>query len=80
MITTAIVDKTFAALAEEVEAAEKSIIEVAERDPGKWWYPYELRQLARNEWSPGAMGIALDNLTERGVFRMNADLCVRLCD
>jgi hypothetical protein len=72
------VDQTYAALAEEVTAAERALIEVAEREPGKWWYPYELRQEARNGWSPGAMGIALDDLIERGVFQMNAELCVRL--
>lgn len=78
MESAMIIDETSAALAEEVEAAEKALIAVAESDPRKWWYPYELRQRARNGWSAGAMGIALDNLIDRGVFRMNAELCVRL--
>jgi len=77
----AMTDQTYAALVEEVAEAEKQLVVVAEQDePGKWWYPYELRQLARNGWSPGAMGIALDNLIDRGVFEVSAEQCVRLRD
>jgi hypothetical protein len=71
-------DPTFAALADEVAGAEQALVETASHDPERWWYPYELRSSARNGWSAGAMGIAMDNLIARRVFEVNADLCVRL--
>lgn len=73
------IDQTYAALAEEVVEAEKQLVAVAHTaGEREWWDPYELRKKARNGWSPGAMGIALDNLIDRSVFVVNADLNVRL--
>lgn len=57
MESTLTVDQTYAALADDVLAAQGALVEVAEEAPGRWWYPHDLRQLARNGWSPGAMGI-----------------------
>jgi hypothetical protein len=71
-------DPTFAALAAEVAAAEKALAETAAEDPHRWWYPYELRSSARNGWSAGAMGIAMDNLIARRILIVNADLRVRI--
>jgi hypothetical protein len=72
-------DQTYAALVEEVAEAEKQLVVVAGQDEaGKWWDPYELRKKARNGWSPGAMGIALDNLIDRRIFEVNTELHVRL--
>jgi hypothetical protein len=74
------VDQTYIALTEQVAAAEKAIVAEAKKAAGEWWYPYDLRKQARNGWSAGAMGIAMDNLIARGVLEVNADLCVRLRD
>jgi hypothetical protein len=71
-------DPSYAALVEEVQAAEGQLVAVARQEPGKWWDPYELRKTARNGWSAGAMGIALDNLIDGRVFDVNAALHVRL--
>jgi hypothetical protein len=78
MESTLIVDQTYAALTDDVLAAEAALVEVAKEAPDQWWYPYDLRQRARNGWSPGAMGIALDNLIARHTFEVSADQRVRL--
>ncbi len=74
------VDGTYTLLAADVERAEGALIDVAKAEPGKWWYPHELRQFARNGWSAGAMGIALDGLIARSIFEVGADQRVRLCE
>jgi hypothetical protein len=74
------VDQTFAALEADVRAAETALVEVAQSKPGTWWTPHELRQQARNGWSPGAMGLALDSLIARRVFEVNVEKLVRLCE
>ena len=71
-------DPTFEALAREVREAEQALIATAAQDPQRWWYPPDLRAQARNGWSAGAVGTALENLIQKGRFAVNADLCVRL--
>jgi hypothetical protein len=70
-------DHAYAAVAEEVSAAREALVSVAGSKDG-WWYPADLRMQARNGWSAGAMGVALDELVETGVFEVGSDLCVRL--
>ena len=64
----------------EVIGSRRALVDVARAEPGRWWHPHELRQLARNGWSAGAMGIALDGLIARSVFEVGADQRVRLCE
>jgi hypothetical protein len=71
-------DATRAALDAEVAAAERAILELAQTEPGVWWHPHVLRRRARNGWSSGAMGLALDELIDTGRFDVNARMCVRL--
>lgn len=71
-------DETYAALASEVGAAAARLVEVAEEQPDEWWHPYELRRRARNGWSPGAMGLALDKLIASGTFEVDHRQMVRL--
>jgi hypothetical protein len=71
-------DPTRAALAAEVAAAQGAILELAETAPRVWWPPHVLRRQARNGWSAGAMGLALEELIAAGRFDVNAQLLVRL--
>jgi hypothetical protein len=71
-------DHAYAAVAEEVRAARDALVRVAGAQKNEWWYPADLRMQARNGWSAGAMGVALDGLVDDGVFEVSPDLCVRL--
>jgi hypothetical protein len=70
-------DATFTALAEEISAARAALIERASRSPDHWWDPFELKAVARNGWSAGAMNLALGELLDEGTFELDADLRVR---
>jgi hypothetical protein len=70
-------DATSTALIEEIAAARDALVEQANRSPSKWWDAFELKTMARNGWSAGAMGLALGELLDDGTFELGADLRVR---
>ncbi|HEU4702000.1 MAG TPA: hypothetical protein VFS37_05905 [Conexibacter sp.] len=70
-------DATTAAVIDEIAAARDALIDCAQREPDKWWEAFELKTAARNGWSAGAMGLALGELLDDGVFELDADQRVR---
>jgi len=70
-------DATMTAVIEEVAAARAAIVDCAQREPDKWWEAFELKTIARNGWSAGAMGLALGELLDDGTFELDADQRVR---
>ena len=65
------IDPAYEAVAGEVRKARKALIAEAKRHPREeWLYPADLRARARNGWSSGAMGIALEALIEEDVFEV----------
>lgn len=59
-------DAAFQSLTDEIEAAREALLTMAASEPGRAWHPYELKTRARNGWSSGAMGLALDSLIVDG--------------
>lgn len=72
------IDATFAALAEEVAAAQKALIDAISGEPRDCWHAYELKIKARNGWSPSVMSLALNRLVEDGTFEVIERDCIRL--
>jgi hypothetical protein len=73
-------DATFAALTNEIAAAREALLRVTREYPRRWWSAYDLKQLARNGWSAGAMSLALSDLIDAGALDVGPDLRVRLRD
>jgi hypothetical protein len=71
-------DATDEALRERIAAARKALIELAGREPTRWWTARELKVRARDGWSSGVMGLALRELLDEGHLEQRHDLCVRL--
>jgi hypothetical protein len=71
-------DVVTAHLAREIREAGEKILAVAEAEPQRSWYAYELKDHARNGWSAGAMDIALSRLIDTGKFEIEGDL-LRIC-
>lgn len=78
METTVPIDATTAALAQEVEAAQKALVELVTQEPRDCWPAYELKAKARNGWSAGAMSLALNRLLEDGTFVLAGGDCIRM--
>jgi hypothetical protein len=66
MESTMTTDAAFQSLTEEIEAARGALLTLARSESGRAWHPYELKTRARNGWSSGAMGLALDSLLADG--------------
>jgi hypothetical protein len=66
-------DRTAAALGEEVAKASEALVEVSSRSPERWWDARELKAEARNGWSPAATSLALGRLIEDGTFVAEKD-------
>jgi len=72
------VDATDRTIREEIEKARGSLLDVARKEPKRWWTAYELKVRARNGWSSAVMGLALKDLLDRDLFEQGSDLRVRL--
>lgn len=70
-------DATTVALIEEIAAARAALLECATQQPDRWWDAFELKSMARNGWSAGAMGLALGELLDDGALELDVDLRVR---
>jgi hypothetical protein len=77
-MTMSVADPTDVALEEEITDARKALVELARRNPEQWWTAHELKVRARNGWSSGVMGLALQELLDDGCFEQRHDLRVRL--
>jgi RNA:NAD 2'-phosphotransferase (TPT1/KptA family) len=71
-------DPTDVVLEEEIAGARKALVKLARQDPEQWWTAHELKVRARNGWSSGVMGLALQELLDDGRFEQRHDLRVRL--
>lgn len=74
------IDATSAALAEEVKAAQRALVELITHEPRDCWRAYELKAKARNGWSAGAMSLALNRLLENGILESSEGDCIRIAD
>lgn len=66
-------DRTAAALGEEIAKASEALVEVSQQSPQKWWNARELKATARNGWSAAATSLALGRLIEDGTFTVDKD-------
>jgi RNA:NAD 2'-phosphotransferase (TPT1/KptA family) len=71
-------DPEDAKIDEGIVGAKDALVELASRDPEKWWTAFELKARARNGWSSAVMGLAFRELVSEKVFEQGSGLRVRI--
>ena len=66
-------DRTSAALREEIRHASVALVRTSQGSPGKWWALQELEAAAKNGESYAAVQLALGRLIEDGTFALEKD-------
>lgn len=72
-------DRTSAALREEIQRASAALVRTSKESPEKWWAPPEIEAAAKNGESYPAVQLALSRLIEDGTFTLEKEK-VRLSD
>lgn len=62
-------DPAYRAVANQVDEARRTLIELARTEP-RWWEPYELKTRAQNGTVAGAVALALNALIDEGTFEV----------
>lgn len=66
-------DRTSAALRDEIEKASASLVRTSQEEPDRWWSPLEIERAAKNGESYAAVQLALGRLVENGTFSREKD-------
>jgi hypothetical protein len=66
-------DRTSAALRDEIQRAAVSLVRTSRETPDKWWLPPELEAAAKNGESYAAVQLALGRLIDNGTFTSDKD-------
>lgn len=66
-------DRTSAALRNEIQHASAALVRTSQEFPEKWWAPFEIEAAAKNGESYAAVQLALGRLIEDGTFITDKD-------
>jgi hypothetical protein len=73
------VDAADRTLSREIAQAREAMLELARREPDRWWTARDLKVQTRNGWGSGVMGLALQKLLDEDLLEQRPeDLRVRL--